>query len=95
MKSMLNTNVAVPAAPSVRTIAASMIAVAVALGAALVVPAVSGIPTGSQATVTVAQQADWSQHNPRQRRIVLARNNRAPDEAVMVVVQSKPATPAM
>jgi len=81
---------------SVRTIAASMIAVAVALGAALVVPAMSGMPTGRQASVAVAQQADWSQPNPRQRRIMIARNNRATDEAPMVMmVQTKPATPVM
>jgi hypothetical protein len=91
MQSELN---AVPSV-SVRTVSASMIAVAVAFGAALVVPAVSGMPTGNLATVAVYQQADWGQHNPRQRRIMIARNNRAPNEAVMVVVQSKPATPAM
>jgi hypothetical protein len=75
---------------SVRTVAASMIAVAIAFGAALVVPAMSGMPTGSQATVAVYQQADWGQHSPRQRRIVIARNNRAPNEALMVVVQAEP-----
>lgn len=81
---------------SVRTIAASMVAVAAALGAALVVPAVSGMPTGSQATVAVAQQADWGQHNPRQRRIMIARDNRAPGEApTVMMVQTKPATPVM
>ena len=71
-----------------------MIAVAVAFGAALVVPAVSGTPTGRQATVAVAQHADWGQHIPRQRRIVIARDNSAPDEAVMVVVQVE-STPAI
>lgn len=81
---------------SVRTIAGSMIAVAVALGTALVMPAVTGMPTGSQATVAVAQQADWSQPNSRQRRIMIARNNRATDEVpTVMMVQTKPATPVM
>ncbi|MBX9773192.1 MAG: hypothetical protein K2Y71_02170 [Xanthobacteraceae bacterium] len=91
MKSMPNS---VPSV-SVRTVAASMIAVAVAFGAAMAVPALSGIPTGSQATVAVYHQADWGQSNPRQRRIVIARNNRAPNEALLLVVQSNPAAPAM
>jgi len=91
MKPMLNVAVAVPARPvSVRTVAASMMAVAFALGAALVVPAVSGMPTGNQATVA----ADWGQSNSRQRRIAIARNNRAPNEAVMVTAQSE-TTPAL
>ena len=78
---------------SVRTVAASMVAVAIALGAALVVPAVSGIPTGRQATVAVAQYADWGQHNPRQRRIMIARNNRTLDEAsTVMMVQTDAAT---
>jgi hypothetical protein len=79
---------------SVRTVAASMIAVAIALGAALVVPAVSGMPTGSQATVAVAQQADWGQLGSRQRGILNARNLGAPPQANMVMVQTK-ATPAL
>jgi hypothetical protein len=96
MKSMINTAVAVPAAtPSIRTVAASMIAVAVAFGAALVVPAVSGMPTGYQATAAVSQQTDGAQHDPRQRRIVIARNNRSLNDDLMVVVQAAPTTPAM
>ena len=71
-----------------------MMAVAFALGAALVVPAVSGMPTGIQATVAIYHHADWGQHSPRQRRIAIARNNRAPNEAVMVTAQSE-TTPAL
>jgi hypothetical protein len=95
MKSMIKTAVAVPAAtPSVRTVAASMLAVAVAFGASLVVPAVSGMPTGNPATVAVSQQADWAQSSPRQRLIVIARNNRATNDDLMVVVQTV-ANPAL
>jgi hypothetical protein len=95
MKSMIDTAVAVPAAtPSVRTVAASMVAVAVAFGAALVVPAVSGMPTGFQANVVVSQQADWAQSSSRQRLIVIARNNRALNDDLMVVVQAV-ANPAL
>jgi hypothetical protein len=88
MKSMIDTAVAVPAAtPSTRTVAASMLAVAFVLGVALVAPAVSGMPTGGQATVAVSQNADWTQHDPRQRRIVIARNIRTSNDDVMVVVR--------
>jgi hypothetical protein len=72
-----------------------MIAVAVALGAALVVPAVSGIPTGRQATVAVAQQSDWRQLGSRQRGIANARNFGAPSAANTVMVVETKLTPAL
>jgi hypothetical protein len=95
MKPMLNVAVAVPARPvSVRTVAASMMAVAFALGAALVVPAASGMPTGIQATVAIYHHADWAQLGSRQRGIANTRNYGAPNEAVMVTAQSE-TTPAL
>jgi hypothetical protein len=61
-------------------------------GAALLVPAVSGVLTGSQAEVAISQDADWRQHNPRQRRIVIARNNRASEMPTAVAqTELKPA----
>jgi hypothetical protein len=54
----------------------------------------SGMPTGNPATVAVSQQADWAQSSPRQRLIVIARNNRTTNDDLMVVVQTV-ANPAL
>lgn len=75
---------------STRTISRSMLAVLFAFCAALAVPALSGAPTGQEATVAVNQQAEW-RHAPRQQRIVIARNDRARTPTVMAQTEGNPA----
>ena len=95
MKPMLNVAVAVPARPvSVRTLAASMMAVVFALGAALVVPAASGMPTGIQATspsTTMPTGRSMARASGASRTHATFG---APNEAVMVTAQSE-TTPAL
>jgi hypothetical protein len=75
---------------STRTISRSMLAVLFAFCAALTVPALSGAPTGEQATVAVNQQAEW-RHAPRQQRILIARNNRTQTPTVMAQTEGNAA----
>jgi hypothetical protein len=84
---------------STRTISSSMAAVVIALGVALIGPALSGVPTGSDGQFVVAenQAADCairpalcSDRPTRQQRILIARDMRT-QPTVMAQTETNPA----